>query len=152
MANRVPEKDLRLRITDRFKPRTDREFVAKVVRAALEFTGRVDCEVSILLTDDDEIARVHGEFLDDPTPTDVMSFDLDDSIELIISVECARREAERLQHTIRAELALYVVHGLLHACDYDDHDAAERERMRAAEREVLARIGQRVSPVDEQET
>jgi probable rRNA maturation factor len=62
---------------------------------------------------------------------------------LVVSVECARREARARGNTIRAETALYIAHGLLHACGYDDHDDDDRVRMRDAEREVLARLGMR---------
>jgi probable rRNA maturation factor len=130
----------RISVKDRFRPRTERRFVARVIRETLAFADARAREVSLLLTDDREIARVHGEFLGDPTPTDVISFELDDTIDLVVSVECARREARRRGNTIRAELALYVVHGLLHACGYDDRNARERARMRRAEQAVLTRL------------
>lgn len=130
-------------VIDRFRPRTDRGLVERVISTTLEFAEDRGRDVSLLLTDDAEIARVHGEFLGDPKPTDVISFDLDDTIDLVVSVECARREARERGHTIRAETALYIVHGLLHACGYDDHCDEDRARMRAAEQEVLARLGMR---------
>ncbi len=150
MAKGPSDHDLRLSLTDRFEPRTPRSVIEEAVRATLAFVDQPQREVSILLTDDDEIARIHGEFLDDPTPTDVISFEVDDTIDLVVSVECARRKARELGHTIRAEVALYIVHGMLHACGFDDHDDDERARMRVAEREVLARIGRHVTPVDEE--
>lgn len=138
----------RLEVNDRYRPRTDRAFLQRVVTAALAFVKREDMPVSLLLADDTEIARLHGEFCGDSSPTDVLSFALDDGAEVAVSVECARREAARYGHSIRAELALYVVHGILHVCGYDDHDAADRSRMREAEQHILQSIGQRVAPVD----
>ena len=82
-----------LEFVDRFRPRTDRAFVERVVAAALDFAGRPDQDVSLLLTDDAEIARLHDQFMGDPTPTDVMSFALDETSEVVISVETARRVA-----------------------------------------------------------
>ena len=73
---------------------------------------------------------------------------MDDTIDLIVSVECAQRRARELGHSARDELALYIVHGVLHACGYDDRDDAERRRMRIAEQEVLAQLGCKVAPVD----
>lgn len=142
------ESELNLSVTDHFRPRTERAFVDRVVRAVLDYTGCPQREVSLLLTDDAEIARIHGEFLDDPTPTDVISFDLDGTTDVVVNVQRARERARELGHTIRAEVALYIVHGVLHTCGYDDHDANDRARMREAEREVLANIDQHVSPVD----
>lgn len=144
-----PASGLLLEVCDRFRPRTERAHLRRVVAAALHHVRRPRLRVSLLLTDDAELARLHGEYLDDPTPTDVMAFELDDGVEIAVSVECARREAKRRGHAIRAELALYIVHGILHACGYDDIDDEQRTRMRDAERRVLHSIGCRVAPVDE---
>ena len=59
--------------------------------------------------------------------------------------------SRNLSHTsaaIRAELALYITHGVLHACGFDDIDDDDRRQMRAAERAVLHALGYRIAPVD----
>lgn len=140
--------DHTLEIVDRFRPRTGRAFCERVVAAVREHVGRPDLNVSLLLTDDEEIARLHGEYLDDPTPTDVMSFELDGDAEIVVSVETARRTARQHGHSMRAECALYIVHGILHTVGFDDIDAADRRRMREAERAIMARLGMRVRDVD----
>ena len=137
-----------LELTDRFRPRTPRAFVERVVQAVREHVDRPDLEVSLLLTDDDDIARLHGEFMDDPTPTDVMSFAIDDGAEVVVSVETARRQAKRAGHAMRAEIALYIVHGILHTVGYDDVDEGDRRRMREAERAIMQRLRLRVAEVD----
>lgn len=139
---------LSLEVLDHGRPRTERAFLERVVRAALSHAGREDLPVSLLLTDDREIARVHGEFLDDPSPTDVIAFDIDGTAELVVSVETARRTAKELGHAVRAEVALYVVHGILHVCGFDDRRAADRAAMRAAERAVMQSLRLRVREVD----
>ncbi len=142
--------ELRLSINDQHVPSSDPEFIAKVVRCALQYMQRPELEVSLLLCDEQEIARLHGEFLDDPTPTDVITFPLDEgSVELAISVERAHREAHARGHVFCAELALYIVHGLLHACGYDDIEASDRDKMRAAESEVLGQLGLQITSVDD---
>ena len=137
-----------LSVTDRGRPRTSRALLRRVVQATLEYAGRQTLPVSLLLTDDAEIARIHGEFLDDPTPTDVISFDLDGTAEIVISTETAARMADLHGHSCADEVALYVVHGLLHLCGYDDIDAEDRQRMRQAEREVLVALGIEVADAD----
>lgn len=139
---------LHLDVVDRGRPRTDRTFLQQVVRTALDFAQRPDLHVSLLLTDDAEIAQVHADFLDDPTPTDVISFDLDGAAELVVSVETAKRTAKSQGHALRAEVALYVVHGILHVCGFDDIRPRDRVRMRAAERAVLQRLALHVGAVD----
>lgn len=131
---------LQLAIRDDGRPRSDRALLRRVVATTLAFAGRSDKPVSLLLTDDAGIARLHGEYLGDPTPTDVMSFDVDGEAEIVVSVQTARRVARHRGHTARAELALYVVHGLLHTLGYDDLAARDRARMRVAERAVLQQL------------
>ncbi len=140
---------MQLQVNDRGRPRTDRAFLRRVVAVALDQVGRPDLSVSLLLTGDAESARLHRQFFADATPTDVMSFPLDGAVEIAVNVARARREAERRGHSIRAEVALYVVHGILHACGYDDRRRGARARMRAAERAILSALRLRIAPVDD---
>jgi probable rRNA maturation factor len=138
----------RLEVVDRGRPRTPRALLLRVVREALAFGGRPGLPVSLLLTDDAGIAAVHARWFGDPTPTDVISFLVDDTAELVVSVATARRVARAHGHAVRAEVALYVVHGLLHVLGHDDTTPRARVRMRAAECEVLQRLGLAVARVD----
>lgn len=97
-----------------------------------------DRDVVVALVDDAEIARVHREFLGIDGPTDVITFPYG---EIVVSAETARREADPRGLPPLHELILYVVHGALHLKGYDDRRARDRERMRAAERRVLRRLG-----------
>jgi probable rRNA maturation factor len=120
--------------------------VAAAVDAALAHGGRPGLLLSVVFVDDAEIAALHGQWFGDPTPTDVISFDLgaDDpgpAGELYVSVERARAEARARGLPLERELTLYLVHGTLHLCGYDDHGGRERARMRAAEGAVLAALG-----------
>lgn len=137
-----------LEITDRFRPRTERALVERVVAAVREYVERPDLEVSLLLTDDKEIGELHEQFLDDPSPTDVMSFEMDDGAELVVSVETAQRVANEAGHAVEAEVALYIVHGMLHTVGFDDIEADDRLRMRDAERAIMSRLQLVVRAVD----
>lgn len=139
---------LHLQLLDRGRPRTPVAFVREVVRAVLAFGERPEMPVSLLLTDDAEIGVLHDQHLGDPSTTDVMSFELDGEAEIVVSVETARRIARERGHEARAEIALYIVHGLLHTLGYDDVRARDRRRMRAAEQVVLQRLGLHVHAVD----
>lgn len=135
-------------LVDRTNSGLPLEFVERVVHEALREGGRGRVAVCVLLTGDEEIARLHGEHLGRHEPTDVMAFDLGDSIEVAVNVECARRVAHARGHTLRAEIALYVAHGLLHACGHDDHDVTARRRMRRAERRIMRALQLDYAPVD----
>lgn len=125
--------------------------VAAAVDAALEHGGRAGTLISVVFVDDAHIARLHGEWLGDGTATDVISFDLGagepgPAGELYVSAERARAVAAERGLDPRRELALYVVHGTLHLCGFDDHEPPERARMRAAEAQVLALLGYAPAP------
>ncbi|MGK0155095.1 MAG: putative rRNA maturation factor [Neolewinella sp.] len=137
-----------LEITDRFRPRTERALVERVVAAVRDYVERPDLEVSLLLTDDKEIGELHEQFLDDPSPTDVMSFEMDDGAELVVSVETAQRVANEAGHEVAAEVALYIVHGMLHTVGFDDIEDDDRLRMRDAERAIMLRLQLVVRAVD----
>lgn len=139
---------LRLQVTDRGRPRTPLPFLRKVVAATLRHLRQPGMAVSLLLTDDAEIGRLHAQFLGDATPTDVISFGLDGGAELVVSVDTARRCARRHRHPIRHEVALYVVHGLLHIGGHDDQRPRARARMRRAERAVMQSLALRFAAVD----
>ena len=103
------------------KPRED------AVLATLE-------EVEITYVSDAEIARVHGEFLDDPTPTDVITFHHG---EILISAETAARQALDHGQTLEHELALYLIHGLLHLAGWHDEEEAEAAEMARQQESIL---------------
>ncbi|MGC6425116.1 MAG: rRNA maturation RNase YbeY [Lentimonas sp.] len=99
-------------------------------------------ELSIVFVDDETIAQVHADFMDDPTPTDVITFpanpEMESAGEIIVSVDHAQSRAAELGEAFNRELSLYLVHGWLHLAGYDDRDEADRQAMRAAEQEALA--------------
>jgi probable rRNA maturation factor len=122
------------------------ERVVDVARAALEHGDRPSLALSVAFVDDSALAALHGRFLGDDSPTDVMSFDLGEDTpgpggELYVSVDRARSCATARGVPVERELALYVVHGVLHLCGFDDHEPAERGAMRAAEQAVMDVLG-----------
>ncbi|HED64486.1 MAG TPA: rRNA maturation RNase YbeY [Planctomycetes bacterium] len=121
------------------------EDVVGAVEEALRFGGREGASLSIVFVDDATLATLHDEHLGDPTETDVITFDLGEGEgpvgELYVSVERARRLAHRRGVSVARELSLYLVHGALHLCGFDDGTGEERARMRAAEAKVLSALG-----------
>jgi probable rRNA maturation factor len=123
-----------------------RREVVRTVQAALAHGQRAGLELAVVLVDDARLAELHERVLDDPAPTDVITLDLGaegggPAGELWVSHERARRVARRRGGSERRELALYLVHGVLHLCGFDDREPRARRRMRAAERAVLRALG-----------
>ncbi len=94
-------------------------------------------DLSIVFVNDAAIAKIHARFMDDPTPTDVITFAADPGMdfagEIIVSVDHAWTHAKENQLPFNQELALYVIHGWLHLAGYDDRSANDRKAMRQAE-------------------
>jgi probable rRNA maturation factor len=125
----------------------DRGRMREVVRAVLEDEGVANAEVSLAFVDNSTIHALNKRYLDHDEPTDVLSFPLSEprsgrlAGELVIGVEVAREQALQRGHDVQAELALYVIHGLLHLCGYDDRDRDAAAAMRRRERHYLHALG-----------
>lgn len=123
------------------------EALAGLARRVLVGEGIDAAEISIAFVGDREIHAINRRHLDHDWPTDVISFPLSEpgarplAGELVVSAEMAASTAHRAGADPQAELALYVVHGLLHLCGYDDHSPDDRLRIRRREDEILAREG-----------
>ena len=104
--------------------------------------------VAVVLTDDGTLRRLHRDFLEIDTETDVMTFPAEDGSpvgtdrrgggDIVVSVERATDQAPAFGHGTAAEVRFLVVHGLLHLCGWDDGDDAARERMLNRQGELLA--------------
>ncbi len=93
-------------------------------------------EVEINLVDDTTIAQVHADFLNDPTPTDVITFPHG---EIFISLDTAQRQAIEHGETYEREVALYIVHALLHLAGWDDGEPSDRTMMQQMQTAILDR-------------
>jgi probable rRNA maturation factor len=107
---------------------------------ALENPGLSSLEIS--LVNDAAIARVNEEFLGQVGATDVISFLYASEArgELIISTERAAAQARQWGSTTAREIALYIVHGILHLHGYRDATASQRRRMRRRENELMSQL------------
>lgn len=121
----------------------DRGRMRETARAVLAGEDVADYEISLAFVDNPTIHTLNKRYLDHDEPTDVLSFPLSDpsakklSGELVLGVEVAKVQAEERGHDVQVELALYVIHGLLHLCGYDDTTDAAATEMRQRERHYL---------------
>jgi probable rRNA maturation factor len=125
----------------------ERDELIRLAESVLAQENRDRASVSIALVDNATIQALNRRHLGHDWPTDVISFMLsarEDPVlcgELVISTEMALFQARAIHAEPRDELALYVVHGLLHLCGYDDTTEAHAQAMRRREGEVLAAAG-----------
>jgi probable rRNA maturation factor len=105
--------------------------------------------VSIGVVDDAEMRLLNKRHLNREGNTDCLSFDLSGEadprepkvFDILVNGELAIREASRRGHAGEAEMALYVVHGLLHQLGFDDATARQAGRMHRMEDEILQDLG-----------
>jgi probable rRNA maturation factor len=106
----------------------------------------------ILLSDDETIARLNGQWRGQQKPTNVLSFPAPALYgagpnqktplgDIAIAYETLAREAKENGVTVSSHLSHLVVHGFLHLLGYDHHMDDEAERMERLERDILARMG-----------
>ena len=88
------------------------------------------------------MGALHAAFLDDPSPTDVITFDGDPLLgsagEICVCADVAHAYAAKHSQDFATELTLYVVHGYLHLAGYDDTTVAAQRKMRQGEKSALA--------------
>ena len=136
---------IHLEISNRYKALKNPEAATAGLFRTIDNSGKFPIsggELSIAFVDDATIAQVHADFMDDPTPTDVITFPANEAMEsageIIVSVDHARARAVELNLPFSRELSLYLVHGWLHLAGYDDRNEADRAAMRTAEAKAVA--------------
>jgi len=140
-----------------------REAVAAALDV-LEAQGSLPLAATLLLTDDEEIARLNAEFRGMERPTDVLSFpayELEGRLleeqkdelalewadgrvfigDIAISMARAAEQAEQYGHSLRREVAFLAVHGALHLLGYDHVDGAGERAMNEMQEKVLGAAG-----------
>ena len=143
-----------------FEPETltaEENLLAEILRAADvvgEIYGVENSEVSITLTDDENIHALNKKFRGVDRATDVLSFAFRESDEpeiigadfeilgdVIISLERAKIQAAQFGHSFLREVIFLEVHGLLHLLGYDHIADDERREMEAEQKFIMTKLG-----------
>jgi len=104
---------------------------------------KISCrEISIYFTTKKLITELHREFFQDPTPTDCISFPVDDEHlgEIFVCPKVALEYARKKGLDPWRETILYLVHGILHLIGYDDLTAPKKRRMRVMEKKCMTHL------------
>jgi probable rRNA maturation factor len=132
--------------------------IVEVARYALDRMGVSPlADLSIMLIELEPMAELHERWLDEPGPTDVMSFPMDeyDSArrpdapssgpallgDIVLCPAFAADQAAAAGHALDDELHLLTVHGVLHLLGYDHENDRDAARMEAREAKILAQLG-----------
>lgn len=150
---------------DEFKPSEITELV--LTEGLKQHICPYECEINIILTDNEGIQKVNSEFRDIDNPTDVLSFPMLDYEEpcdfsgiseeditlfnpenkelmlgdIMISMEKVKTQAEEYGHSTKREFAFLVAHSLLHLLGYDHMEEDERIEMEELQEKILTAVG-----------
>jgi len=112
----------------------------EIVEMVSKKINLVSTNCTFIFVNDKTLSDMHGTYLNDPTPTDVITFDLGaDEIEgeIYISYDRAMDQAKTFNISFEAELIRLLIHGLLHLAGYDDIDESDRTKMKLQENALV---------------
>lgn len=109
-------------------------------------------EVSVILADVETMEKLHIEWMDEPGPTDVLSFPMDEMRpgtpaapsavgllgDIVLCPAVAQEQAQAAGHSMTEELLLLTTHGMLHLMGYDHAEPEEKEEMFKIQRQLLS--------------
>lgn len=139
----------------------DTAAMRKLAESVLEAEGcPSESEVSLIFVDEVEMASYNERFLKRSGPTDVISLPIEDLApgrpptavpagpppmlgDVILAPSVIRGRADEQGADFDDEVALLVVHGLLHLLGYDHDEDPDAEKMEARERQLLEAVGRR---------
>lgn len=110
-----------------------------------------DAELAIVLVDEGAMEQLHVQWMDEPGPTDVLSFPMDELRpgtedaptppgllgDIVLCPQVAASQAATAGHSLLDELFLLTTHGLLHLLGFDHAEPAEEKEMFAVQRDIL---------------
>ncbi|KPK47128.1 MAG: hypothetical protein AMJ77_04075 [Dehalococcoidia bacterium SM23_28_2] len=130
-------------------------WLRRIARQVLAAEGVGACELGVVISDEATVRELNSRYRGLDEPTDVLSFDLGEEGdtpfalppgeaaplgEVIISYPTALRQAEEQGHSVEAEVAHLLVHGILHLLGYDHLEAKDERAMRQREEEILGAL------------
>lgn len=104
-------------------------------------------ELSIAFVDEVTMTDLHIQWMDEPGPTDVLSFPMDEMVagaaepgtlgDVVVCASVAAAQAEAAGHGVRNEIELLLTHGVLHLLGHDHAEPEEHARMFGLQAELL---------------
>jgi probable rRNA maturation factor len=121
-----------------------------LIRFGMEDLGlNPECDLEVLLVDEEEMTQLHVKWMDELGPTDVLTFPMDElrpnSTEvgilgdIVLCPQVAIRQAESANHTFIHEMSILGIHGLLHIVGYDHATKEDEVEMFARQESIVAR-------------
>ena len=142
---------IHLEILEGFQAQTEINLLRLAAETALKHqSAPEDAELSIVVSNDEQLRQLNQQFLGIDAATDVLSFpsvltDPESGApylgDIIISIQRAETQAQAGGHSLTAELQLLTIHGVLHLLGHDHADPQEKNRMWQSQSEILHTLG-----------
>ena len=147
--------EIEIFVEEEFQGLVDESWVGRIAQQVLKAEGVAPpYEVSVVFTDSETVRRLNRDYRGMDEPTDVLAFYMlpqkeaadffalpPDGVtrlgEVIISYPQAVEQAKEQEHSTERELALLIIHGILHLLGYDHEEPEEEAKMRTREKEFL---------------
>ena len=142
-----------------FERAVDEAWLCKVATAVLDAENQPDAELGIMITGQKKIHDLNKHYRDADKPTDVLAFAFNDATsdipfpalgdnlnhlgEVIISAEQAAIQAKQYRHSVTREIAVLLVHGVLHLLGYDHGEPNAEKAMNDRARAILKGLPRR---------
>jgi len=144
-----------VQVAGRFRGVVDETWLRDVVARVLAAEDASSAGVGVVVTGDATVRDLNRRYRGEDAPTDVLSFSQRENGgefvlppgeparlgDVIISLPAARRQARRVGHSLQREIALLLVHGLLHLLGYDHATDAEARVMESRQAALLTSLG-----------
>ncbi len=124
----------------------EKRLITQIVRDLLMFLELECKEISIYFVTKKKISALHEQFFQDPSPTDCISFPLDNEHlgEVFVCPSVAISYAKEKGLDPFEETILYIIHGILHLIDYDDQTPKDKKVMRGMEKKCMEHIRSKI--------
>jgi len=133
------------------KLRLNPKAISQIAKTVLRREGIKEATLSLVFVSARTIRSYNQRFLQRDYATDVLSFDLSEEgrliADIVISTDAVLKNAKRFNQSRAQELSLYIIHGILHLCGFDDHRPSDIKRMRKREEALMSYLGPKTATV-----
>ena len=121
--------------------------IKSLANNVLKHYGISDAELSVVFVDDPRITDLNKQYLNHDYSTDVLAFKMSDGQygeinpqvlgDVVLSVDTAKVQADKLKLRIESELNLYLIHGILHLLGFSDKTKSGFNKMKKMQKELI---------------
>jgi probable rRNA maturation factor len=153
----MTEPEINISVEQKLKVFLEESWLRRIALRILEAEGIASpAEMGLVITDNKTVQKLNKTYRGEDQPTDVLAFHMSPNTsqeselrfvgppdgvhhlgEVVISYPQAVKQAQEQGHSVAEELALLIVHGILHLLGYNDELPEDRKQMKAREKEIL---------------